>query len=285
MLSKTLLKKMEGKVTRGYQKVKLSKFQEKNLETLAKYIEKLDVFLNRKELFDNSFSYYGAIPYGIDAGIKKGEYECFYSYVCRVFIDDNKSPFHLNAFYWLFGKLWSKIDNSPKGAAKRINIFLDKGLPDDWANQMLGIVKLEYKIANNKEFISKEIENINSDLIEKIPSLHYPHHINNGYCWIWCIFFLKTFPDSTLLSTDNHAFVKHGNYYFDSGGYARSWHRLEFFKGKLTFKNRGEPIVYSDLKEFIQDWDIIGKKEVIKEFKKMLKNERDLAKYIEKNGN
>lgn len=31
---------------------------------------------------------------------------------------------------WLFGSEWEDVDNTPKGAAKRIRIFLESGVPE-----------------------------------------------------------------------------------------------------------------------------------------------------------
>jgi len=45
---------------------------------------------------------------------------------------------------YLFAGFWTYGDNTPTGAASRIRHFLEKGLPDDWRDQMLGRTPLSY---------------------------------------------------------------------------------------------------------------------------------------------
>ena len=45
---------------------------------------------------------------------------------------------------WCFGSTWSKTDNTPAGAALRIEWLLNHGLPENWKNQMYGREKLCY---------------------------------------------------------------------------------------------------------------------------------------------
>jgi len=45
---------------------------------------------------------------------------------------------------WCFGSTWSKTDNTPTGAALRIEWLLNNGLPENWKNQMRGKEKLCY---------------------------------------------------------------------------------------------------------------------------------------------
>jgi hypothetical protein len=46
---------------------------------------------------------------------------------------------------WCFSKYWYFSDNTPDGAADRIEWLLNRGLPDDWSQQMLGNNPLCYK--------------------------------------------------------------------------------------------------------------------------------------------
>ena len=45
---------------------------------------------------------------------------------------------------WCFGYAWSKTDNTPTGAALRIEWLLNNGLPENWKNQMYGREELCY---------------------------------------------------------------------------------------------------------------------------------------------
>jgi hypothetical protein len=48
-------------------------------------------------------------------------------------------------WYWMFGYGWYFTDNTRLGAAKRIEWYLENGVPDDWGDQMHGEVPLVYK--------------------------------------------------------------------------------------------------------------------------------------------
>ena len=50
---------------------------------------------------------------------------------------------------WCFSDEWHEVDNTPEGAALRIEWLLEKGLPEDWEEQMNSEVPLCYK-SNNK---------------------------------------------------------------------------------------------------------------------------------------
>ena len=45
---------------------------------------------------------------------------------------------------WCFSPHWDVTDNSPTGAAKRILWLLDRGLPDDWDEQLNELAPLCY---------------------------------------------------------------------------------------------------------------------------------------------
>jgi|APGre2960657404_1045060.scaffolds.fasta_scaffold09785_5 hypothetical protein len=46
---------------------------------------------------------------------------------------------------WCFGASWCSSDNTPDGAADRIEWLLKNGLPDDWEEQLMGKFPLCYK--------------------------------------------------------------------------------------------------------------------------------------------
>lgn len=45
---------------------------------------------------------------------------------------------------WCFSSDWEHVDNTPQGAAARIEWYLDNGLPDDWYEQMRARAPLCY---------------------------------------------------------------------------------------------------------------------------------------------
>ena len=45
---------------------------------------------------------------------------------------------------WCFDSTWKTTDNTPIGAALRIELLLNHGLPENWKNQMCGREKLCY---------------------------------------------------------------------------------------------------------------------------------------------
>lgn len=45
---------------------------------------------------------------------------------------------------WMFGPDWNEVDNSPTGAADRIEWFLKHGVPENWEEQMKGKAPLCY---------------------------------------------------------------------------------------------------------------------------------------------
>lgn len=88
-----------------------------------------------------------AIGHGISAGIPANGADGWSSYVNN-FIDEDKMlrtgySFH-GAFEWMFGSDWYKTDNTPHGAAARIDWFLNNGTPSDWQEQQLGYNELCY---------------------------------------------------------------------------------------------------------------------------------------------
>ena len=68
-----------------------------------------------------------AVGQGPKAGIRISKYDgSWWDYAYRVFgVDSNDGPFE-----WMFGGFWTDIDNTPLGAARRIEYFLLHGVPD-----------------------------------------------------------------------------------------------------------------------------------------------------------
>jgi hypothetical protein len=67
--------------------------------------------------------------------------EGFIEYTCRVFgihVDSDE-------WDWVFGMYWRFTDDSPIGAADRIDWLLEHGLPEDSEDQMNGITPLCYR--------------------------------------------------------------------------------------------------------------------------------------------
>jgi hypothetical protein len=48
-------------------------------------------------------------------------------------------------YYWCFGQYWDLTDNTPEGAALRIEWMLKNGVPPNYIMQMRGKAKLCYK--------------------------------------------------------------------------------------------------------------------------------------------
>jgi hypothetical protein len=135
-----------------YKRVKLTQFQRENLKKLADYLLsgklKAEFEMGRFTDDDNDFNANCgtigcAVGHGPYAGIEKidGEGWMKYSYRCLI---DNKTKIHDNSWSWCFSGLWSEIDNTARGAGKRIQILLNKGLPKNWRDQMHGDIDLEY---------------------------------------------------------------------------------------------------------------------------------------------
>jgi hypothetical protein len=47
--------------------------------------------------------------------------------------------------FWIFHHKWAALDNTPRGAGKRILWLLEHGVPEDWEDQMLGESLLCYE--------------------------------------------------------------------------------------------------------------------------------------------
>lgn len=85
-----------------------------------------------------------AIGHGPLAGIlvSKTDDNDWLEYSNRVFMS---GPEYDDVWQWCFGGAWCDIDNSPQGAGKRILYYLEHGLPNDWEDQIEGIIPVCYQ--------------------------------------------------------------------------------------------------------------------------------------------
>lgn len=123
-----------------------------NLTTLANFLDKLDP--EKFDMVDFARDEHGeqhmnpkihecttvgcAVGWGPAAGIhvSKDDFD-YFDYAKRVFGLSFGEP----AFEWCFDGGWAWIDNTPTGAAKRIRHLVRSGVPDDAADQRLGMAR------------------------------------------------------------------------------------------------------------------------------------------------
>jgi hypothetical protein len=143
-----------------YCKIELTDFQRENLKKLADYLSsgRLKGRFNMRAFNDyikrDSDTTCGTlgdvVGHGPYAGIEKWENEDWLGYSSRCFIPlsfyDSWKLDITKEWAWCFSTDWHKVDNTPEGAAKRILILLEKGVPEDWVDQMKGKANLEYEI-------------------------------------------------------------------------------------------------------------------------------------------
>lgn len=84
-----------------------------------------------------------AVGHGPYAGIMKDEYETWNSYSSRVFGCGVISTNHM-LFTWCFDSDWKVVDNTSKGAAKRVLYVLKNGVPVNYLGQLYDDIKLPY---------------------------------------------------------------------------------------------------------------------------------------------
>ena len=58
----------------------------------------------------------------------------------------NFTGLDINQWAWCFSTDWTDADNTPEGAALRIEWLLSHGLPEDWYEQLKGMAPLCYKV-------------------------------------------------------------------------------------------------------------------------------------------
>lgn len=87
-----------------------------------------------------------ALGHGPNAGIAPEGSRTWLAYSSDHFISpsqDETEPY----WEWCFSGLWMDSDNTPKGAAARINWMLDHdGIPADWWEQISGDSPLSYEV-------------------------------------------------------------------------------------------------------------------------------------------
>ena len=77
--------------------------------------------------------------------------EPFISYSRRVFGVEHAAAEIGNAWDWLFSPDWDETDNTPVGAADRIEWLLRNGLPDNADEQSQGLAPLCYRSADPQQ--------------------------------------------------------------------------------------------------------------------------------------
>lgn len=136
--------------------------QVNNLQTLSAYLKNGLKAQFTMRLYDDDGSTMGlykrdcgtagcAVGHGPYAGIVKLPSETWKQYTQRVFGSTESRSLNLNNassfFRWIFSGGWEATDNTPVGAALRIDWFLEHGCPDEESiyDQMHGEVPLYYK--------------------------------------------------------------------------------------------------------------------------------------------
>lgn len=139
----------------------LTPYQRQNLKKLASYLEQLkppeseedpafdmadftteDVGHDECRLQLDCGSCGCAIGHGPYAGIPKLTTETWYQYHLRVFGTE--------VYGWCFAGEWKEVDNTPQGAAARIRIALEHGIPNDYRQQLNGDEPLQYQLPVDK---------------------------------------------------------------------------------------------------------------------------------------
>jgi hypothetical protein len=123
-----------------------------NLQKLATYLRSLPADYQEFDMevyaSDNSFAHPlscgtagCAIGHGPNAGIAAQDQEEWEDYSRRVFAITADA----DEWDWCFGWYWAHTDNTPLGAAQRIEWLLQNGLPENANDQKLGDAPLCYK--------------------------------------------------------------------------------------------------------------------------------------------
>lgn len=131
----------------------ISEFQRANLEKLAAYLEGLPddydhfdmgCYHSQSAGLTKEVASCGAVAcavgHGLAAGIPSMPEDWDWGrYSHRAFTPAG------GFWIWCFSYDWEHVDNTPHGAAKRIRWLLEKGLPENWQDQMNGRAPLCYK--------------------------------------------------------------------------------------------------------------------------------------------
>lgn len=135
--------------------IRLNLEQVNNLNKLAKFLSRFRESPKRK--FDMAgFTECGNWGYEAESKTECGTVGCALGWLPSVgipktseenWIQYSKRVLGFSEGYewdWLFSEQWRRTDNTPQGAAKRIKVLLEKGLPNDWREQMRGDCSLCY---------------------------------------------------------------------------------------------------------------------------------------------
>lgn len=85
-----------------------------------------------------------AVGHGPYAGIEKHKNECWSEYSDRFSGLKTSCIIYVAEWDWCFNPKWADVDNTPEGAAKRINYLLNNGLPHNWRRQIQGLDPISY---------------------------------------------------------------------------------------------------------------------------------------------
>ena len=140
----------------------MNKTQRANLVKLADYLASLppqypnfdmstyaedahDVYETPRSIKHNCGTVGCALGHGVDAGIVPEHKTTWRRYTLDYF----GIPAASREWYFLFGPLWSTINNTPKGTADRIREFLDNGVPEDFFHQLHHVPARYYAETSN----------------------------------------------------------------------------------------------------------------------------------------
>ncbi len=56
-----------------------------------------------------------------------------------------------DSWSWCFSPVWQRVDNTPEGAARRIEWLVEHGLPKNWDEQKYGNAPLIYNQQNKSQ--------------------------------------------------------------------------------------------------------------------------------------
>lgn len=121
-----------------------------NKKNLPKEVEfNMQTYCEASNTFQSKCGAVGcAVGFAPFTGIRKIKEESWKEYAERVLIGDDYSE---EIYDWLFSSFWANIDNTPKGAAKRIFWFLKNNVPENLYEQRDGRDPLCYNTNHLKK--------------------------------------------------------------------------------------------------------------------------------------
>lgn len=124
-----------------------TKKQRANLERLAVHLDLgvTNLEFDMSEYQSECGTIGCAAGHGPSLGISKHRSEDWDEYTYRAF------GVYGPASKWMFFGLWSKTDNTPRGAAARIRIALRHGIPENYPKQIFGRGPLSYTVSDLSE--------------------------------------------------------------------------------------------------------------------------------------